>query len=133
DVMPTILAACGIEVPDTLPGINLLDEKAIADRETIFFANFAHDMVSPTEPEKSVWTRSCLHNQWKLVTWQKDTPQVRPYNNGFQRKNPETSVELFDLLADPHETTNLAEKQPQVVKQMRERMDAWWDPGKPLP
>lgn len=129
DVMPTILSACGVKVPQGLPGVNLLDKPAVARRDTLFLANFAHDMVSPTEPEKSLWTRSCIEGQFKLIVWQDPPPPVKPYNNGDRRKNPETTVELFDLLSDPHETKNLAAKHPDIVANMRRRIDRWWDAG----
>ena len=33
------------------------------------------------------------------------------------------SIELFQLSADPYETTNLAETQPEKVKELRARLD----------
>ena len=33
--------------------------------------------------------------------------------------------ELYDLAADPHETRNLAADHPEVLKEMRERLDRW--------
>jgi len=131
DVMPTLLAACGIAAPESLPGVNLLDKQAVASRDTIYLSNFAHDMVSPSEPEKSLWTRSCIHGNWKLIVWQDPTPAVRPYNHGFRRKNPGQTWELFDLKTDPHETTNLAEQHPEIVRDLQERLDRWWNPTAP--
>ena len=131
DVMPTILAACGVEVPSGLPGVNLLDASAVARRETLFFANFAHDMVSATEPERSLWTRSCIHGKWKLIVWQDRPPAVKPYNNGDRRKNAGATLELFDLEADPHEAANLAAKHADVVKDLLGRINAWWNVESP--
>ena len=127
DVMPTLLAACGVPVPEGLPGINILDVDAVAERDTLFFSNFAHDMVSATEPEKSLWTRSCIHKNWKLIVWQENPPTVKPYNNGDRRKNPDKRFELFDLASDPHETKNLADENPEVVEQLHAKVNAWWD------
>ena len=126
DIVPTILSAAGIKPPASLPGINLLDEKAVAKRNTIFLSNFAHDMVSATEPEKSLWTRSCIHGKWKLVAWIENPPKVRPWAGGHRHKNPDTNLELFDLLADPHETKNLANAHPEVVRDLATRIDDWW-------
>jgi len=33
---------------------------------------------------------------------------------------------LFDLLADPHETKNLANAHPEVVRDLAARIDDWW-------
>ena len=126
DIVPTILFAAGIKPSASLPGINLLDEKAVAKRNTIFLSNFAHDMVSATEPEKSLWTRSCIHGKWKLVAWIENPPKVRPWAGGHRHKNPDTNLELFDLLADPHETKNLANAHPEVVRDLASRIDDWW-------
>ena len=126
DIVPTILSAAGIKPSASLPGINLLDEKAVAKRNTIFLSNFAHDMVSATEPEKSLWTRSCIHGKWKLVAWIENPPKVRPWAGGHRHKNPDTNLELFDLLADPHETNNLANAHPEVVRDLASRIDDWW-------
>jgi uncharacterized sulfatase len=129
DVMPTILSVCGVQAPESLPGINLLDTEAVASRDTLFLSNFAHDMVSATEPEKSLWTRSCIHEKWKLVAWRENPPKVKPWNHGYRHKNPDAMLELFDLEKDPHETTNLAEKKPEIVKDLQAKLDGWWNVG----
>ena len=35
-------------------------------------------------------------------------------------------LELFDLLADPHETKNLVKEHPDVVQNLLARIDGWW-------
>ncbi|MEX1075437.1 MAG: sulfatase-like hydrolase/transferase [Pirellulales bacterium] len=37
-------------------------------------------------------------------------------------------IELFDVAADPAETTNLAVGQPRLVRDLRTSLDAWWHP-----
>lgn len=128
DIMPTILTAAGVPVPAGLPGIDLLDPGAVAARDTLFLANYAHDMAAPTEPEKSLWTRSVIHGTWKLVSWRPDPPEVRPSLGAWQHKNPDAMQELFDLAADPHETTNLAATHPEKVRDLQSRIDGWWNP-----
>jgi uncharacterized sulfatase len=147
DVLPTLLSACSVALPANLPGIDLLDKGAVADRKEIFLANFAHDMVAYDAPEKSLWTRSVIRDRWKLIEWQNPPPQLLPYNGGHRRKPFESGpqprdaaladelrqVELFDLLADPQETRNLAAEQLPRVRQLRAAIDAWWDPGSARP
>jgi len=132
DIVPTVLAACGVEVPESLPGINLLDERALAARKTLFFSNFAHDMVSPDEPEKSLWTRSCIHEHWKLIAWRENPPRHKPFNQGWRHKTGPAMLELFDLASDPHETANLAAEHPEVVKKLLAETDRWWTLPKPI-
>jgi len=128
DVVPTILAATGVAAPAGLPGIDLLDPGAVAARDTLFLANYAHDMASPGEPEKSLWSRSCIHGNWKLVSWRPDPPDIRPSLQGWRHKDPQAMQELFDLAADPHETKNLAADRPDLVRDLQARIDGWWNP-----
>lgn len=51
--------------------------------------------------------------QWKLIVSLEPDFHFNPM------------VELYDLIADPHEDRNLAEEQPEIVKMLRKRMDAW--------
>ena len=134
DLMPTILTACRAKVPDGLPGINLLDRSQVQRRKEIFLANFAHDMVSVDAPEQSLWTRTCIDGNWKLIAWQDPTPTVLPYNGGHRRKTlplagENKNIELFDLAADPHETKNIAAEHPERVSSMLAALNHWWDPS----
>ena len=136
DLMPTILAACGVRVPPRLPGVDLLDPIAVHKRKEIFLANYAHDMVSAAKPEKSLWTRSCIDGNWKLIVWQNPSPKVLPYNGGHRRKTPpltgkHKNIELFDLAADPHETKNVAAEHPERVDTMLTALDNWWESSSP--
>jgi arylsulfatase A-like enzyme len=132
DIFPTLLAAAGVPVPQGLPGVNLLDDAAIADRSTLFLANYAHDMLSPTEPEKSLSTRTCIDGNWKLIHWQDhQPPHALPNNTRVEQwhKNPGVRNELFDLTADPQETKNLAAEHPERVRELLAKVNAWWNPA----
>ena len=132
DVVPTILAAAGVPAPAGLPGVNLLDEKAVAARDTLFLANYTHDMQSPDDPGRSLLTRSCVHDRWKLIEWRQKLPE-NGRHDGKNRKNPGSREELFDLVTDPGETKNLAAEQPERVKELAARLDGWWKPSRSQP
>jgi hypothetical protein len=34
--------------------------------------------------------------------------------------------QLYDLLADPHENTNLAAKHPEAVSRLADKLQQWW-------
>jgi uncharacterized sulfatase len=130
DIMPTILAAAGVPAPAGLPGIDLLDEKAVAARDTLFLANYMHDMVSPDDPGLSLLSRTCIHGTWKLIDWGKKSPTPEP----AAEQNAEAKAgrwELFDLAVDPLEKRNLAAEQPERVRALMERIDRWWNPFVP--
>ena len=117
DVLPTVLAAAGCNIPDQLPGINLLDEAAVARRETIFGEVFLHTARSLDDPTANLRYRWLVTGDWKLIV-----PDAA--------NEPAATVELFNLANDPDERKNLAAAQPERVKQLRTALDAWW-PGRP--
>ncbi|WP_156169985.1 hypothetical protein [Aurantiacibacter luteus] len=43
----------------------------------------------------------------------------------IRRFDPQEADELFNLAADPYETTNLAQREPQRASAMRARIEAW--------
>ena len=40
--------------------------------------------------------------------------------------------ELYDLKADPGETTDVADSHPEIVTRMLTAFDTWWDEVRPL-
>ena len=126
DIVPTILAATGAETPDGLPGLNLLpnlqSEKPI-DRDRIFGESFAHDIADIENPEASLLFRWCIEGKWKLLlTYDGEV-------NRYQSTHPRTEKrpQLFDLIADPGETTNLAGEQPEVVARLAKAINDWYE------
>jgi uncharacterized sulfatase len=125
DIVPTILAACGLAPTAEMQGVDLLDAKAPAKRKMIFGENFAHDMADLDKPEKSLRARVCIEGNWKLILWVKKQPSVR--HSGIRK--PADDVQLFDLAADPTEKKNLAAQQPQRVAAMTKSINEWWSPA----
>jgi len=100
-----------------MQGINLLDERAVRDRHTIFGECFTHNANDLNRPAANLRWRWMIDGYWKLIV-------PDPANE------PDQPVELYDLADDPHETKNLAAQQSERVAKMRTMLDAWWDPGK---
>ena len=115
DLVPTLLAACGLKPTASMQGINLLDDAAVTDRKEIFGEALAHDIADVDHPTRSLKYRWVIRDQWKLIV-----PE--------RRNVPKGEIELYDLSSDPHEKHNLAEKQPDVVEELRRRLDQWWKP-----
>ncbi len=70
DIMPTILAAAGADVPNGLPGLNLLpnlQEKRPIDRNRIFGESFAHDIADLESPEASLLFRWVIEGKMEAV------------------------------------------------------------------
>ena len=115
DILPTVLDAVGVKRPDDLPGLNLLDEAAIAKRETIFGECFTHDSRDLQDPAASLRWRWLVRGDWKLVVPAK-------------QNEPQEVVELYDLKSDPHESKNLSATDPDRVAELRRSLAAWWQP-----
>ena len=59
----------------------------------------------------------------RAVRWG-DWMLIRTYHDGLRELDP---VELYDLSADPHETTNLARDRPDVARVGISRLEQWHD------
>lgn len=113
DFMPTVLRAAGAMVPPQLPGRDWMEEAragAGMDRR-VFGEIFSHDLVDLNQPEKSLLSGWVAERQWKLIVSGSGPP------------------ELFDLIADPHETRNLAGANPAQVQRLKGELAAWWGPA----
>jgi arylsulfatase A-like enzyme len=117
DLAPTLLKAVGTEPASAMPGINLLDEAAVKGRSTLFGECFTHDAVDLQRPASSLRWRWAIDGNWKLIA-----PDAK--------NEPGGKPELYDLSNDPHEKTNLTEKDPQRVTAMLGQLNGWWDPTK---
>jgi len=45
------------------------------------------------------------------------------------RAEGKPELELFNVIEDPHENTNLAARHPREVARIRDRIAAWWPEG----
>lgn len=125
DLVPTILAAAGARMPDGLPGLNLLSSLKKGDaiqRSYILGEGFAHDIADIEKPEASLLYRWTIEGRWKLLlTYDGEV-------NRYQTTHPrsEKRPQLFDLIADPAETRNLAGKHPEIVKRLAGHIQNWY-------
>ncbi len=125
DLVPTMLATAGARVSEDLPGLNLLPNLESGEpikRDTIFGEGFAHDIADVENPEASLLYRWCIEGKWKLLlTYDGEV-------NRYQSTHPRTEKrpQLFDLLADPHEETNVAADHPEVVARLAQKIADWY-------
>jgi arylsulfatase A-like enzyme len=113
DIAPTVLAAAGLERPETLPGLNLL--QVVADggrtsRTAVFGEIFNHDVANIDDPAAGLQFRWCIDGRWKLI-------------EPFRRHE---KPDLYDVLADPFESKNLAEGHPDIVDKLSAELNGWW-------
>lgn len=71
--------------------------------------------------------RAAIQGRYKLVWNPYDHIEIAGdrVTSSTIRYVPQPRVELFDLECDPGERENLADKHPELVAELRQRMEAW--------
>jgi uncharacterized sulfatase len=116
DIVPTILAATGSAVPRDMPGIDLLDRRAVTSRRTLYGENFTHDAVDIGRPSTSLLSRWIIDDGWKLIV---------PVPGVNAEDVPDRPL-LYRIAVDPDEERDLAAREPRRLERMRKRLDIWW-------
>lgn len=129
DIAPTILKLAGADVPKAMTGIDLRDGDALKKRNTVFGADHSHDIVGVDKRVANQESRFVVHGEWKLILHNPKNfppPKYGGRPNG-KENNPEGKPELYNLMDDPHELKNLADKNPEKVMALSKKLNAWWD------
>lgn len=125
DIVPTMLSAAGLDIPENLPGFDLMDTLKTGEetpRKEVLGEGFAHDVADVNDPEASLLYRWIVKGKWKLLlTYDGQT-------NRYASSHPRTEKrpQLFNLLEDPHEEKNLASENPEVVAELAKEIREWW-------
>jgi len=127
DLVPTMLSAVGEQRPPGLPGIDLRDRDALADRALVFGALFAHTAVDVHDPVANLKYRYVVREDgWKLILPYTPNRHVELMISGETSEWMRFEPELYNVLEDPHERRNLAERWPGLVDALRAEIDQWW-------
>jgi len=110
DLVPTILDLCGLK--RFAKGVKF-DGKSLKP----YFTNNEDTTRSEFYISECTWMRK---QGWRTPVW-KFWDALEP---DFHNKPP---VELYNLVEDPEESVNLADKEPKVVDMLRQRMNKWLD------
>ena len=129
DVLPTLLEACGIDVPENFAGrsfLPLMQGGEYAPNETVFAEKIFHDTYDPT---RAVRTKRYKYIRYFEVNIFQDlrlaTETRRHFFKGEWRRR--TVEELYDLEKDPDEENNLADdpEYAEVCAELRTRLVQW--------
>ncbi len=96
DILPTIAHLLGLEIPRGVQGADLLQSRPERD---LYLESVTGGNQTPRD-RVDEWIRAIRSGRWKYIS----------------------SGELYDLLVDPTEKTNLAEQLPDVAERLRGRM-----------
>ncbi|MEH6583730.1 MAG: sulfatase-like hydrolase/transferase [Halioglobus sp.] len=113
DILPTVLRIAGLEQPQHLPGVDLLDAEAVGQRGPVFGAVYAHDMTNIDSPTDDLLSRWVVDNEWKLIL-----PRSAP-------------PELYVLTEDPGELNDIAQQHPEQLRRLTNAIETWWSGPRP--
>jgi arylsulfatase A-like enzyme len=122
DLFPTIAAIAGIQAPQGLPGVNLLDKKARQEREAVFGETHSIHNMTFDDPDDTLQYLWCVEDQWKLIVRYHgvDTTvysRVHRWDTALTR--------LYRIQEDPHEKHDLAAQHPEIVERLHQKILAW--------
>ena len=136
DLVPTVLAALKLPVPAGLKGLDLLDAKAVESRRHVFGEDYTIRSQTLDDPAANILWRWVTDGRWRLIlprtfeaegllkTIPSDKYQVPALIATLASAQPM----LFDLQNDPTEESNVASAHPEVVAELRAKLDAHWKP-----
>lgn len=116
DIFPTLMRLAGIEPAADLPGVDLLDRRAVRRRGAVFGECFTHDAVDLERPAAGLRWRWVVEGNWKLIA-------PAPWNE------PTARPELYRLDRDPLELDDRSAAEPGRVRRLQRRLDDWWPGG----
>ncbi|MFK7789350.1 MAG: sulfatase [Phycisphaeraceae bacterium] len=122
DLFPTAMAAAGLNTPQGLPGLNLMDGEATEARKAVFGVTHAIHNMTPGNPDGTLQYQWVVEGDWKLMVRYSGENKTAYRNIHVWDTLP---VRLYNLADDPHEKTNLAAKHRDKVKQLRKKIESW--------
>lgn len=116
DIVPTILEAAGIQAPDTVDGIKQKPVEGVSMAYTFDKANADAPSKRDTQYFEMFANRGIYQDGWYACT----TPPAPPWLLGTKPLPPvnEYKWELYNIAADFSQANDLAEKQPEKLKEM---------------
>jgi arylsulfatase len=122
DIMPTILEATGLQVPDTVNGIPQKPVEGLSMMYTFDKANANAPSVRKTQYFEMLAMRGLYHEGWMAST----TPPFVPWAafEGLPQKAPKDILngytwELYNLADDPTQADDIAAKYPEKLAEMQ--------------
>ena len=126
DIVPTILAAIGIERPGTINGVQQALLEGVPMNYS--FEDAAAPTNHPTQYFEMLGNRAIVDGKWKAVTYH----GRKPWENESPIKFDDDHWELYDLEKDPAECHDLMEKgdvkdiDHPTTKKLIELVGLWW-------
>jgi arylsulfatase A-like enzyme len=113
DLVPTLIELLSLYIPaeNDFDGKSLLEMIDKPDTQPrIAYSESINDLTAYYDSQMQDESLYAISDgRWKLIL--------------HREKSNDKDVELYDLQADPHELTDLSEKHPEIIAQMRDQLD----------
>lgn len=116
DLLPTLTAMAGVPLPAGYRGDGV-------DRSAVFTKH-------PSARKKDMyWEYGRNDIAFRYPKGQDKSPQLAVRSGDWKllMNMDGTGVELYDVMKDEKETTNLVEREPVITKELKEKLTKWWN------
>ena len=105
-----------------MPGINLMDEKAVNDRKCIFGSMNSSHNIALGDADVTLQYLWCIEGDWKLLLRYhgEDTTHYRALHAWDT-----APYRLYNLKKDPGEKHDVADAHPERVARLKAKIEAW--------
>lgn len=115
DIVPTLLDACRIQRPSGIDGVSLMPlldgtAKKLAERDLYF-----------------QWHRGDVPELYRAFAVRGSQYKLVQAEGWGQVPEGEYKFELFDIINDPSEKYDIAAAHPEIVKEMKNRYEKWFE------
>ena len=121
DIMPTILSLIGVSPPEVIESVAQSELDGISFSPLLSESNRSAPEMHETQYFEIFGSRGIYHRGWKAVTYHPIAPL-------YDDQNPNAPFdddkwELYNVRADPTEVHDLAEANPDLLKEL---IGLWW-------
>ncbi|MCR9294528.1 MAG: arylsulfatase [bacterium] len=128
DILPTLAALAGAELPPgQVEGRNLLpliEGSATSDWPDRYLFTHKGRWKTGEDPDSNQWINFAVRNQRFRYVGQGTLKMAEGERRG--------AGALYDMLADPGQTTDVLHQHPQVAEEMRVAYEQFWKEARPL-
>lgn len=122
DYYPTLAAIAAAKMPDSIDGRNILPLLTNPNAQWTERNTFFH---------QGRWAKKGAPGRWGLGNTNPDDAKYLRFAVRNERWRLVGKDQLYDIQADPGQTTNVIDKHPGVAADLLKSYEAWWDDVRP--